>query len=130
MEFEYKGLCPNCGNAITSERLERGLPCEICLPERSKEMREGFLTKLALRNKNLEEIEKIFQKILKTDMWALQRFWARRFLEGESFALIAPTGSGKTTMQVILSLYASSKMNKRCLIILPTSILVHQVSQN
>ncbi|MEM5861013.1 MAG: reverse gyrase [Candidatus Aenigmatarchaeota archaeon] len=129
MEFEYKELCPNCGNDITSKRLERGLPCEICLPDHSKEMKEGFLTELASRNKHLEEIEKIFQKILKTNMWALQRFWARRFLEGESFALIAPTGSGKTTMQVILSLYASSKMNKRCLIILPTSILVHQVSE-
>ncbi|MEM5836375.1 MAG: reverse gyrase [Candidatus Aenigmatarchaeota archaeon] len=129
MEFEYKGLCPNCNNTISSKRLEKGLPCEICLPMRSKKMKEGFLTTFVSRNKDLEEIEKIFQKVLKTNMWALQRFWTRRFLEGESFALIAPTGSGKTTMQVVLSLYASSKMKKRCLIVLPTSILVHQVSQ-
>ncbi|MFH8087012.1 MAG: reverse gyrase [Candidatus Aenigmatarchaeota archaeon] len=129
MEFEYKGLCPNCGNTISSKRLEEGLPCENCLPDPSKKMKESFLATLASRNKNLDEIENFFQKILKTNMWALQRFWTRRFLEGESFALIAPTGSGKSTMQILLSLYASSKMNKRCLIILPTSILVHQVSQ-
>lgn len=129
IELEYKNLCPNCGGRIDSKRLEQGLPCETCLPKHSKEIREGFLTALILRNKMLGEIEEAFKRLLKTDMWALQRFWARRFLEGESFALIAPTGSGKTTMQIILSLYASSKMGKRCLIILPTSVLAHQVSE-
>ncbi|MCW1301055.1 MAG: reverse gyrase [Candidatus Nanoarchaeia archaeon] len=129
IELEYKNLCPNCGGRVNSKRLEQGLPCEICLPEHSREMKEGFLTSLIIRNRMLGEIEEIFKKLLRTNMWALQRFWARRFLDGESFALIAPTGSGKTTMQIILSLYASSKMGKRCLIILPTSILVHQVSE-
>ena len=129
MELKFKELCPNCNGIITSKRLENGLPCEICLPRASKQMKEGFLTRVFSRNKSLVEIEDVFQKVLRTKMWALQRFWARRFLEGESFALVAPTGSGKTTMQVVLSLYAHSKMGKRCLIILPTSLLVHQVSE-
>lgn len=127
MEFEYKKLCPNCENTISSLRLEKGLPCEVCLPDSEKEIKPGFLTKLIKRNENLQEIEKMFQKILNTEMWDLQRFWVRRFLEKESFALVAPTGSGKTTMQIILSLFSASKMGKRCLIVLPTSLLVHQV---
>ncbi|MEM3571134.1 MAG: reverse gyrase, partial [Candidatus Bathyarchaeia archaeon] len=129
IEIEYKNLCPNCNGTIDSIRLNEGLPCKLCLFKPLKEIKEGLLYKINLRNKSLDVIESIFQKILKTKMWALQRFWARRFLEGESFALVAPTGSGKTIMQIVLSLYASSKMKKRCLIILPTSILVHQVSE-
>jgi len=129
IKLEYKELCPNCGGTADSLRLEEGLPCEACLPQIPGEMREGAMSKIFSLNERLMEIEDIFQRALKTKMWALQRFWAKRFLEGESFALVAPTGSGKTTMQILLSLYASSKMGKRCLLILPTSILAHQVSE-
>ncbi|MBC7074227.1 DEAD/DEAH box helicase, partial [Candidatus Parcubacteria bacterium] len=129
MEFQFKELCPNCGGTIDSNRLNMGLPCEVCLPSFTEKMKEGALSKIDLRNKNLNEIEEMCQKVLKTKMWALQRFWARRFLEGESFNLTAPTGSGKTTMQIILSLYAAFRSQKRCLILLPTSLLVHQVNQ-
>ncbi len=129
MELKFKELCPNCGKDIESERLKMGMPCQICLPTPSEKMKEGFLTKITLRNENLLEIEEIFQKVLGTKMWALQRFWAKRFLEGESFVLSAPTGTGKTTMQIILSLWACQRAKKRCLIILPTSLLAHQVSK-
>ncbi|MEM5832091.1 MAG: reverse gyrase [Candidatus Aenigmatarchaeota archaeon] len=127
MIIEYKNLCPNCGNDISSIRLEKGLPCNICLPREDERIKEGKLKKLEERNSKVDEIEEIFQKIFNTKMWAIQRFWVRRFLDGDSFTLISPTGSGKTTIQIILSLYAVSKLKKRCLFLLPTSILVHQV---
>ena len=129
INLEYKDLCPNCGNRIDAERLALGLPCKACLPDINQELTSGRLFELKKKNLLVEEIDKAFKKILKAEMWALQRFWVRRFLEGESFTLIAPTGSGKTTMQIFLSIYSAWKMKKRCLILLPTSILVHQVSQ-
>jgi reverse gyrase len=129
LKIVYKNLCPNCGGMISSERLSKGLPCEKCLPNEKEKLSFGPLFEIEKRNKKVEEIEKLFQKVVKAKMWALQRFWVRRFLKGESFALIAPTGSGKTTIQMILCLFAAKFLKKRCLIILPTSILVNEVSQ-
>jgi len=129
LKLVYKNLCPNCGNTITSERLAKGLPCEVCLPNENEKIKFGPLFEIEKRNKRVEEIDNLFEKAVKARMWALQRFWVRRFLEGESFALIAPTGSGKTTVQIILTLYAAKFLKKRCLIILPTSLLVNEVSE-
>jgi reverse gyrase len=125
----YKNLCPNCGNSITSERLEKGLSCEVCLPNENEKLKFGPLLKIEERNKRVEEIESLFKRVIKASMWTLQRFWVRRFLENESFALIAPTGSGKTTIQMILCLYAARFLRKRCLVILPTSLLASEVSE-
>jgi reverse gyrase len=129
LKIVYKNLCPNCGGDISSERLMKGLPCEKCLPNENESLNFGPLLKLQERNKRVKEVEDFFEKTVKTKMWALQRFWARRFLEGESFALLAPTGSGKTTMQIILSLYSGNNLKKRCLILLPTSLLVSEVAK-
>jgi reverse gyrase len=129
LKIVYKNLCPNCGNDITSERLDKGLPCEICLTKENYKLKFGPLLKFEERNRKVEEIEELFRKVIKAKMWALQRFWVRRFLENESFALIAPTGSGKTTIQIILCLYAARFLKKRCLVILPTSLLVSEVSE-
>jgi len=129
LKIVYKNLCPNCGGMISSERLSKGLPCEKCLPDEKEKLGFGPLFEIEERNKKVEEIEKLFQKAVKAKMWALQRFWVRRFLKGESFTLIAPTGSGKTTTQIILCLFSAKFLKKRCLIILPTSILVSEVSK-
>ncbi len=129
LKIVYKNLCPNCGNSITSERLEKGLPCNVCLPNENEKLKSGPMLMVEERNKMVEEIERLFERAIKAKMWALQRFWVKRFLENESFALIAPTGSGKTTMQIILCLYAAKFLRKRCLVILPTSLLVSEVSE-
>jgi len=129
LKIVYKNLCPNCGGNVSSERLSKGLPCENCLANEKEILKFGPLLKIKERNKKVEEIEELFKRALNAKMWALQRFWARRFLEGESFALIAPTGSGKTTIQIIFCLFAGKFLKKRCLIILPTSILVSEVSK-
>ena len=126
----YKALCPNCDvENISSERLEKGLACEKCMPKPPQLVREGFMSRVRDIEEELERINEIFKSYVKAPMWGLQRLWVRRFLNNESFAMIAPTGSGKTTTQVILSVYASSAYGKRVLILLPTSLLAHQVSQ-
>jgi len=129
LKIVYKNLCPNCGGDISSERLGKGLPCKICLPDEKGKVKPGFLLEFEKINAMAKEIEELFERAVGAKMWALQKFWVKRFLEGESFALIAPTGSGKTTMQIILCLYSAQFLHKRCLIVLPTSLLVSEVAQ-
>jgi reverse gyrase len=59
-----------------------------------------------------EDVRKVFEPF-GIKPWGAQRLWARRFLRGESFAMLAPTGSGKTTATIALSLL------KKSLILLP-----------
>ncbi len=126
----YKSLCPNCDTEnINSERLSKGLACEKCMPEPDHLVVEGYMSRVRNIEKELEEINGIFIRYVKAPMWGLQRLWARRFLNKESFAMVAPTGSGKTTTQIILSVYAVRSYGKRILLLLPTSLLAHQVYQ-
>jgi reverse gyrase len=40
----FSKLCPNCGGDISVERLEKGLPCERCMPKEGdpcKDLKEG-----------------------------------------------------------------------------------------
>ena len=129
LKIIYKNLCPNCGGNVSSERLSKGLPCENCLPDEKEILKFGPLLKIKERNKRAEEIEKLFEKAVGAKMWALQKFWVKRFLEGESFTLLAPTGAGKTTLQIILCLYTAQFLRRKCLIVLPTSLLVNEVAQ-
>ena len=54
--------------------------------------------------------------------WSLQRTWMKRVLKGNSFAIVAPTGVGKTTFGLITALY----MNGRSLLVFPTRLLAGQ----
>jgi len=128
LKIIYKNLCPNCNGNIDSQRLSEGLACENCLPNKNEKLKFGPWLRIEERNRRVEEIDELFKKVVKTRMWALQRFWVRRFLDGESFALLAPTGSGKTTTQIILCLYAAKFLKRKTLIILPTSLLVNEVT--
>ncbi|HDD26284.1 MAG TPA: DEAD/DEAH box helicase, partial [Acidilobales archaeon] len=130
IQATFRGLCPNCGGDITTDRLEKGLPCSKCLPDPELKLPviKGFLYKVWDIEEKVRLIDDLFVKAIGSRMWGLQRLWARRFFNNESFAMVAPTGSGKTTMQIILALYAAS-LGKRSLILLPTSLLAHQVYQ-
>lgn len=59
-------------------------------------------------------------------LWSIQRTWAKRILSGESFALIAPTGVGKSTLLQIYSLYTASK-SRPVIYVVPTKYLADQV---
>ncbi|WP_291998794.1 reverse gyrase [Caldivirga sp.] len=137
----YHGMCPNCGGPVTSDRLRDGLPCHVCLPEGSRlraaslrvvlnELnREGRLVKLRDAFNHLmkyDEFSELFRKATGTSMWGAQRFWAKRLLKGKSFAIVAPTGSGKTTFGLVASIYVASK-GGRVLMVFPTSTLAYQV---
>jgi len=141
-------VCPNCEGAISSERLELGLPCEKCLPAcdlryeeylREKEKIKFIYEKLLFKNKllkfkkiyDLETEFKDFLKFFKTitgkTPWSAQRTWAKRLIRGESFAIIAPTGVGKTTFLMVYSLYHVAKGKGKLYFIVPTKVLLKQV---
>ncbi len=130
----FKNLCPNCGGDIDSERLLRGLPCERCLPrEEDREsmcshLKSGRLKDLCEVEEELKRWDSLFEEKVGSQAWSLQRSWAKKVLLGRSFALLAPTGVGKTTFGVVTASFLASK-GKRSYIILPTKLLLQQVRE-
>ena len=137
----YLHSCPNCGGPVTSDRLAGGLPCRECLPEVVKaggiaDVVKALRRRRALKGlawvdeylKRYEEFSSLFKAAVGFEMWGAQRLWARRFVRGRSFAIVAPTGSGKTTFILVATLYAARE-GKRALLIFPTSALARQVHQ-
>ncbi|MEM1982920.1 MAG: reverse gyrase [Sulfolobales archaeon] len=139
----YSGLCPNCGGDIDEDRMRAGLPCSNCL--RVDDLFElGSLSKQLIREKlltthklgkylnfldvesELEEFGKFFNSVTGKELWSIQRSWARRMLSNESFALIAPTGVGKTTLLLTYSLYRALNGGK-VLYVVPTRELMNHV---
>ena len=131
----YKDMCPNCGGDISSERLFKGLVCENCLPEEVP--REDlcdflgygkFLDVCQLWSK-VKDFKGFFREIIKNDLWSIQETWATRFFLNISYALLAPTGIGKTTFGLVLSKYLKDKENKKAYLIFPTQMLVNQAHE-
>ncbi|MET1125060.1 MAG: reverse gyrase [Archaeoglobaceae archaeon] len=118
MEVIYANLCPVCGGDLSHREISSGV-CEdehrpLC---RMKE--DG----------DVEEFFRFFKRCLNSEPRAVQRMWARRILRGESFAATAPTGVGKTSFGLVMSLFLACK-KKRSYLILPTSLLVKQCVEN
>ena len=146
----FEHACPNCGGRISDLRLFLGVPCESCLPVKDEELLQklsgmekeeimAFCLKklkelgnlrgygaLASFHAEIVDFEEFFKRAVGSRPWSAQRTWARRAISGKSFAIIAPTGSGKTLFGSVLALYMASK-GKRAYILLPTSLLVKQV---
>jgi len=76
----------------------------------------------------IREFSKFFTDLTGFSLWAMQRAWARRMLAGESFALIAPTGVGKSTLLQTYGLYRGSG-GERVLYVVPTRSLLHQAAE-
>ncbi len=114
----YKALCPNCGGDWVFSRAVKGYLCRRCgrVCERPKRLKNycEFL-------KASEAFQEFFRRATGYPPYALQMAWARRYLLGRSFGIIAPTGIGKSTFGLALALYAGS-----ALIIVPTVLLVEQ----
>ncbi len=135
-----KDMCPNCGGPISEERLKAGLPCNKCLPSKYLPLlkKQGLRKVLAQLGKTkrlvnvflledeLKDFEAFFFKLTKKQFWTIQKAWAKRMLEGDSYALIAPTGVGKTTLLQVYALYRSNN-GSNVLYIVPTVELMKQV---
>lgn len=128
----FKRLCPNCGGDISIQRLDKGLPCEKCLPNEEDEpcnfIKSGNYREICNINEDVQSWEKHFEKYVKAKPWSLQKTWAKRVFSGTSFALLAPTGVGKTSFGISMAAYLAGK-DKKSYIIVPTKLLVRQVSE-
>ncbi|MCS7129820.1 MAG: reverse gyrase [Archaeoglobaceae archaeon] len=110
----YEKLCPACGGDLSWKELTshfcENKKIEICAMD------------------EIKPFEELFAKCV-GEPREIQRMWAKRVLRGESFALTAPTGIGKTSFGLAISLFLA-KNGKRCYIIFPTSVLVKQAVEN
>ncbi len=76
----------------------------------------------------LREYEVFFKELTGFSLFSLQKYWAKRFLLGESFSIIAPTGFGKTTFGITFSLFLISKLGfKKIYYIVPTKVLLDEI---
>ena len=135
----YRRSCPNCGGSIGEVRLRLGLPCERCLPEipsdrsleyvyrRLAELGSlGRLSEIYELERRAGELSSFFEKALGYPPWGAQRTWIKRFVRGDSFSIIAPTGVGKTTFGIIAALYLACTGGGKSYIVVPTTTLVNQ----
>jgi len=130
VESIFKGLCPNCGGDISAQRLELGLPCEKCMPKVHSSycghMKvKGALERLCHMEEELRAWESLFEKSIGSKPWSLQVSWAKRVFLGNSFALLAPTGVGKTSFGFSVALFFA-RQGKKSYLIVPTRLLVEQ----
>ncbi|WP_334100394.1 reverse gyrase [Thermotoga petrophila] len=134
MNSKYHHSCINCGGLNTDERNERGLPCEVCLPEESpSDIYRALLERKTLKEyrfyhdfwNEYEDFRSFFKKKFGKDLTGYQRLWAKRIIQGKSFTMVAPTGVGKTTFGMMTALWLAEKGRKSALIF-PTVTLVKQ----
>ena len=120
----YRHGCPYCGGEIEAERILKGLPCRRC--EEASAAAHTFMRAYA---KELEELEEFFTKATGFKPWSLQRAWMKRLLSGESFAMVAPTGVGKSTLLAVYVLYRALNYGWRVYVLAPTREIALQFSR-
>ncbi len=137
----FEAMCPNCFFGITSYRLNLRNACDFCMEETEKEIEDPLeLGEILMKTselrkfknvyfveKQLNDFNEFFKKLTNSELWSAQKVWARRVFNGQSSAIIAPTGVGKTVFGLILSLYFAHKMDKFSYIVLPTTTLLRQI---
>lgn len=138
----FEELCPNCNGRIDDNRLRAVGVCRDCLPTSISQLSRTDVVE-ALRNtgklkdfKIVAEIEELtrkfrefFAQAIGFKPWALQEVWARRVFLRENFTIVAPTGVGKTIFCIVMALFLVKHEKRRCYLMLPSSIMVEQVSE-
>ena len=122
MQVIYDNLCPSCGGPLSNIELSKRPICGKCSESLWTSLYESF-------KEELTELEALFEKLVGSKPWSIQRMLMKRLLWNESFAIVAPTGVGKTTLLQVYCMYSALK-GKKCYFILPTTTLVEQVFKN
>ncbi len=121
----YKRLCPNCGGDICADRLNAGIMCKRCMPKEEAVcdvLKEGEFLYICEVEQKSKAFEHFFKEKNGFSLRQIQKSWAKRFFLGYSFALLAPTGVGKTTFGLTLS----SFLKQKSYLLFPTQLLVNQ----
>ncbi len=105
-----------------------GLLCEKCMQDETLDpcdIANGYYKSFCDITKEELYLEKLFKEKSSYDISSLQKMWLKRFLSGQSFSMIAPTGIGKTTFLLFLGYYLSL-VGKRAYFLFPTDLLLKQ----
>ncbi|MEM0078731.1 MAG: reverse gyrase [Nitrososphaerota archaeon] len=137
----YEGFCSNCGGSIEDYRLVSIGVCKNCLPSVPANLTSGEVAKhlkslkkykdyrvIAELEEKLEVFRREFVKATGFQPWSLQEVWAKCVLLDENFTIVAPTGVGKTLFCIVMALFLVKHFGRRCYLILPSSMLVEQVT--
>ncbi|BDG27561.1 reverse gyrase (plasmid) [Thermus thermophilus] len=124
----YAAYCPNCGGEVESERLAAGLACARCQPDPAKPPLPGALARFFAQEEALADWARFFAAHVGAPPWPLQRAWAARVVQGRSFAMLAPTGIGKTTFGLLTALWLARE-GRRSYLVFPTRLLVAQAAE-
>ncbi len=124
----YLAYCPNCGGPIEEERLRAGQACARCQPEPGGPLRPGRLADFAQARAALADWVEFFRAKTGVAPSPLQRSWAARVVTGRSFALLAPTGVGKTTFGLATAAWLAGR-GRRSHLVFPTRLLVVQAAE-
>ncbi len=137
----YGSSCPNCGGFISDLRLASRLPCSSCLPVKPEAVSVESIgkllrgagrlrewSKLSRAERVFKELSYFFIRCVGNEPWSIQKLWMRRVAKGASFAILAPTGVGKTTFGLVVALYLARKGFKSYLIV-PTTTLAMQLEK-
>ena len=139
IDIEYLKICPIDKKQASFQEIFEYEECEkdyILFKEKfSNLIKQNLCEKLknakdlCIVNKKLESYIKFFNDILGFEPFSLQKYWAQRFLSGESFSIVAPTGFGKTTFGITFSLFLVKELNyKKIYYIVPTKILLNEIT--
>ncbi len=118
IKSKFKQLCPVCGKDVYSNELYEFGKCIDCFNNE----RLSYFEQL---EKRLVDLKKTFNEKYGFSISKIQRTWLKRYLEGESFAMIAATGVGKTTTGLFFTAICKGKAH----IIVPTKILAQQLEE-
>ncbi len=139
----YQSMCINCGGEIDDLRLLYRNACSRCMkipdvvPVQSfaelarlvKEIKRGSkLEEMVRIEEFVHELEDYFVKCVGSKPWSIQRSWMYRIAQRQSFAMIAPTGVGKTTFGLVAAIYLASQ-GMKTYIVVPTTVLVMQYEE-
>lgn len=120
----YRHGCPVCGGRISSDELANTGRCSKC--SNSLETGDGGKQLLQILIKEVEDFENFFTTATYFKPLPLQVYWIKRLFFGDSFALIAPTGVGKSTLLAVYALYRAYFYGNKVYIVTPTREIAKQ----
>ncbi|OYT41101.1 MAG: reverse gyrase [Desulfurococcales archaeon ex4484_58] len=121
----YEKLCPICGGRASVSEIKMYGSCRRCSTREKTVLNALTLHQVLLDEQR--EFNSFFQKITNGyKPWGAQETWLKRLLNNENTVIIAPTGMGKTTLLLAYALYASTRYQKKTLILTPTKTLAKQ----
>ncbi len=122
---KYIAFCPSCGRNITDYEINNYKKCVKCYHENNESQ---FLKVLTTLNKEIKNFSRFAFEKFNIDLTAIQINWAKKFFLNQSYSIIFPSGTGKTTFGIILSSYLWLEHKKHSYIILPSQQLLEQTA--